>query len=67
VNTFNVGFWFNHAEDAAPCGFDPKKPTPFNGDHEAGPVAMISLPNPVTGLGPLCVHHQASASPGTCV
>ncbi|HJS83949.1 MAG TPA: hypothetical protein VJ779_00635 [Acetobacteraceae bacterium] len=54
TNTFHVGFWFNNPEDAAPCGFDVTKPTPFNGEHRAGPLAMISLPDPNTGLGPLC-------------
>ena len=54
TNTFHVGFWFNNPEDAAPCGFDVTKPTPFNGEHKAGPLAMISLPDPTTGLGPLC-------------
>ena len=54
TNTFHVGFWFNSPEDAAPCGFDVTKPTPFNGEHRAGPLAMISLPDPNTGLGPLC-------------
>jgi hypothetical protein len=55
TNTFHVGFWFNNPADAAPCGFDPSKPTPFNGEHRAGPLAMISLPDPATGLGPLCI------------
>jgi hypothetical protein len=50
---FHVGFWFNNPQDAAACGFDVTKPTPFNGEHTAGPVAMISLPNASTGLGPL--------------
>jgi hypothetical protein len=54
VNTFNVGFWFNNPDDAAACGFDPKNPTPFNGEHRAGPAAMISLPDAITNLGPLC-------------
>lgn len=54
TNTFHVGFWFNKPEDAALCGFDVAKPTPFNGEHRAGPLAMISLPNATTGLGPLC-------------
>jgi hypothetical protein len=53
TNTFHVGFWFNNPADAAPCGFDVTKPTPFNGDHNAGPLAMISLPNATTGKGPL--------------
>lgn len=54
TNTFHVGFWFNNPEDAAACGFNPAKPTPFNGQHKAGPNAMISLPNATTDLGPLC-------------
>lgn len=55
TNTFHLGFWFNNPEDAAPCGFDPSKPTPFNGDHKAGPLAMISTPTE-SGLGPLCTN-----------
>jgi hypothetical protein len=54
TNTFHVGFWFNDPNDAAPCGFDPSNPTPFNGEHKAGPLAMISLPEPASNLGPLC-------------
>jgi len=54
TNTFHVGFWFNNPEDAEPCGFDPSKPTPFNGEHKAGPLAMISTPVPPANLGPLC-------------
>jgi hypothetical protein len=34
-NTFHMGFWFNDPNDAAPCGFDVTKPTPFNGEHRA--------------------------------
>jgi len=55
VNTYHVGFWFNMPSDAAPCGFDVTKPTPFNGEHRAGPLAMISLPVAATNLGPLCL------------
>jgi hypothetical protein len=54
TNTFHVGFWFNNPNDAAACGFNVNNPTPFNGQHKAGPNAMISLPNAVTDLGPLC-------------
>jgi hypothetical protein len=54
THTFHVGFWFNKPQDAEACGFDPTKPTPFNGEQKAGPNAMISLPNDVTKLGPLC-------------
>ncbi|MBV9168716.1 MAG: hypothetical protein JOZ81_01365 [Chloroflexi bacterium] len=52
TNTFHVGFWFNNPDDAAPCGFPTV--TPFNGEHHAGVLAMISLPEAATGLGPLC-------------
>jgi hypothetical protein len=55
TNTYHVGFWFNNPNDAAACGFDVTKPTPFNGEHKAGPLAMISLPVAATNLGPLCV------------
>jgi hypothetical protein len=55
INTYHVGFWFNMPSDAAPCGFEVTKPTPFNGEHNAGPLAMISLPVAATNLGPLCV------------
>ncbi|MFN7925902.1 MAG: hypothetical protein U0Q16_37735 [Bryobacteraceae bacterium] len=54
TNTFHVGIWFNDPKDAAACGFDVTKPTPFNGDHKAGPVAMISVTDPQKGVGPLC-------------
>jgi hypothetical protein len=53
THTFHVGFWFDGPQDAAACGFDPSKPTPFNSEHKAGPNAMISLADPATGLGPL--------------
>lgn len=66
TNTFQVGFWFNNPQDAAACGFDPTKPTPFNGEHKAGPLAMISLPNAATGLGPLCTNPDLSTSPISC-
>jgi hypothetical protein len=66
TNTFHVGFWFNDPNDAAPCGFDVTKPTPFNGEHKAGPLAMISVPDAVTGLGPLCTNPNDSTTPATC-
>ena len=65
-NTFHVGFWFNNPADAANCGFDTTKPTPFNGDHRAGPLAMISLPNSYTGLGPLCANPNSQTDPISC-
>jgi hypothetical protein len=54
THAFHVGFWFNNPEDAAACGFDTAKPTPFNGEQDAGPNAMISVPDATTNLGPLC-------------
>ena len=64
TNTFHVGFWFNNPADAANCGFTGF--TPFNGEHHAGPLAMISLPNATTGLGPLCLSPNTSTHPATC-
>lgn len=66
THTFHVGFWFNKPEDAAACGFDPKTPTPFNGEQHAGPNAMISLPNSVTDLGPLCTGPRKQGSTFVC-
>src|SRR5271166_3975037 len=54
TNTFHMGFWFNDPKDAEPCGFNSSKPTPFNGEHRAGPLAMISVPVAPANLGPLC-------------
>jgi hypothetical protein len=66
TRTFHVGFWFADPNDAAACGFDPKAPTPFDGDLEAGPNAFISRPNAATGLGPLCANPNTSTNPATC-
>jgi len=66
TQTFEVGFWFNDPNDAAACGFDPSKPTPFNGEHKAGPLAMISVPDATTGLGPLCTKPDTSVTPARC-
>lgn len=63
TNTFHVGFWFNDPADAAPCGFDVTKPTPFNGEHRAGPLAMISLPVSPANLGPLCTSPTGATGP----
>lgn len=53
-NTFHVGFWFDSVAEAQPCSMTTLSPTPFNGEHTAGPVAFITRPNATTGLGPLC-------------
>jgi len=66
TTTFQVGFWFDDPEAAEDCGFDPDKPTPFNEEHEAGPNAMISLPDGESGLGPLCTNPDTSVSPARC-
>jgi hypothetical protein len=63
TNTFHVGFWFNNPADAANCNFTGF--TPFNGEHHAGPVAMISVPS-ANGLGPLCLSPNNSTHPATC-
>ena len=63
LNTFHVGFWFNDPKAAQACGFDITKPTPFNGEHNAGPVAMISVPDAKTNVGPLCTDPNDN---GTC-
>src|SRR5215510_12588227 len=65
TNTFQVGFWFNRPEDAA-CNGGPLKVTPFNGEHHAGPFAMISATNVNTGLGPLCTDPNRSTNPVSC-
>ena len=61
TNTFHVGFWFDSPAKAAPCGFTGS--TPFNGEHNAGPVAFISRPNPTTNLGPLCTDPNPTPPP----
>jgi len=68
TNTFHVGFWFNDPNDANKngCVFDITKPTPFNGEHHAGPLAMISLPDADTKLGPLCTDPNTSTNPPSC-
>jgi len=63
-HTFHVGFWFDNPADAAACGFSGQ--TPFNGEQNAGPLAMISVPNPDTNLGPLCTNPNTSTDPVSC-
>ncbi len=68
INTFHLGFWFNNPADATVdgCTFDVTKPTPFNGEHTAGPLAMISTPDATTNLGPLCVSPNKDTDPVSC-
>jgi hypothetical protein len=48
------------------CGFDASKPTPFNGEHKAGPLGMISVPGARSNIGPLCTNVDWSVSPPRC-
>jgi|1185.fasta_scaffold53704_1 hypothetical protein len=66
TNTFHLGFWFDDPQAAASCGFNPLNPTPFNGEHKAGPLAMITVPDATTVLGPLCTHPDTSTIPARC-
>lgn len=68
VNTFHLGFWFDNPNDANVdgCTFDVTKATPFNGEHKAGPLAMISVPDATTNLGPLCTNPNTNTTPATC-
>lgn len=66
TNTFHVGFWFNNPKDAAACGFDVTHPTPFNGEHRAGPNAMMSVPDTQTALGPLCTNPERKGESFVC-
>jgi hypothetical protein len=62
TNTFHLGFWFNNPADATNCGFTGV--TPFNGEHQAGPLAFVTRPDATTSLGPLCTD-PISGSGGT--
>jgi hypothetical protein len=64
TNTFHLGFWFNNPADAAGCGFTGT--TPFNGEHQAGPLAFITRPNAQTTLGPLCTDPTSSNGTVSC-
>jgi len=68
INTFHLGFWFNNPNDANVdgCVFDVTKPTPFNGEHKAGPVAFITVPDAKTNLGPLCTNPNDDTNPVSC-
>jgi hypothetical protein len=65
TNTFHVGFWFDSVKEVEGCPPTPAE-TPFNGDHHAGPLAMISLPDAASGLGPLCTDPNFSTDPPSC-
>ena len=67
TNTFHVGFWFDNPLVPFNGGCEPGATspivTPFNGDHNAGPLAFITLPSATSGLGPLCTDPNASPPP----
>jgi hypothetical protein len=66
TRTFHVGFWFNNPDDAVACNPNHQRiVTPFNGEFQAGPLAFISLPDPVSKLGPLCTKPNPNV-PGGC-
>jgi hypothetical protein len=62
TGTFHVGMWFDSRADAQACGF--AGTTPFNGEHDAGPVAFVTRPSATTGLGPLCTEPTSADCPG---
>jgi len=67
TNTFHLGFWFNNPEDVKDCnGGVAPPPGPFNGEHKAGPLAMISTTDVRTHLGPLCTDPNVSTNPISC-
>jgi hypothetical protein len=66
TNAFHLGFWFDDPQNAVNCGFNPQNTTPFNGEHKAGPLAMITVPDATTTLGPLCTHPDTSTRPARC-
>jgi hypothetical protein len=66
TETFHVGVWFNDPSAAVACGFDASKPTPFNGEQQAGPLAFGTAPRAETGLGPLCVERDDTSATPRC-
>ena len=67
LSMFEVGFWFDDPKGVEACNFDVNKATPFNPKHQAGPMAMISVPDAKTGLGPLCTQPDTSVVPAVCL
>lgn len=52
IHTFNVGFWFGSPDDEAKvCPSATPKPTPFNGEQNAGLLAMITQGEPLQFVG----------------
>jgi hypothetical protein len=51
--------------DAVACALT-GPPTPFKGEHQAGPLVFFTRPNAFAGLGPLCTKPDTSTPPATC-
>jgi|SRR5215831_3960242 len=66
TQALHVGIWFDDPNTATACGFNPNNPTPFNGQHKAGPNVLISVPNATTDLGPLCTAPIKQGSTYVC-
>ncbi len=48
IHTFNVGFWFGSpTQEAKVCGSQKPAKTPFNGEQNAGLLAMITQGEPL--------------------
>ena len=48
VHTYNVGFWFDSpSTEASKCGSPTPAATPFNGEQNAGLLAMITTGAPL--------------------
>jgi hypothetical protein len=51
IHTYNVGFWFNSpTEQASVCGSPAPARTPFNGEQNAGSLAMITQGEPLQSV-----------------
>ena len=66
THTFHIGLWFDDPQDAVSCGFDPTKAGKFNGEQKSGPLVFTTVPDGVTGLGPLCTEPNTSVIPAAC-
>jgi hypothetical protein len=62
TNAFHIGLWFDSPQDAQGCSATPIKPGPFNDEHNAGPLAFMSVPDATTKQGPLCTESSSCGS-----
>jgi hypothetical protein len=63
TDTFHLGLWF---DDPQACSTTPIKPGPFNGEHHAGPLVFMTVPDGTTKLGPLCTEPNTTTTPASC-